>query len=95
MTRIIPQLWYAQRSEGAARFHASVIPDRHVDHVTQIPADPPSGSENSVPVLKFALKGQPLVVIAAGPLDLLNHAVSFVIECDSQEEIDRLWDALS
>lgn len=95
MTRIVPHLWYTEDAEEAARFYASVIPDSRVDRVTSIAADNPSGPAGSVPIVEFTLAGRPFVAFAAGPLDPFNHAVSLMIECDSQEEIDRLWDALS
>jgi predicted 3-demethylubiquinone-9 3-methyltransferase (glyoxalase superfamily) len=48
-----------------------------------------------VQVVEFTLEGQPFLAINAGPLDPFNHAISFVINCDDQAEVDRLWDALS
>jgi predicted 3-demethylubiquinone-9 3-methyltransferase (glyoxalase superfamily) len=95
MTRIIPHLWYSDRAEEAAAFYASLLPDSRVESVTTLPADTPSGPEGSVQVVEFTLCGQPFMAINAGPLDPFNHSVSFVVTCDSQAEIDRLWDALS
>ena len=95
MTRIIPHLWYSKEAEEAAAFYASVIPNSKVDRVTTLPADTPSGPPGSVKIVEFTLLGQPFVAFSAGPLDPFNHAVSFMIECDDQAEIDRLWDALS
>ena len=46
-------------------------------------------------VVEFTLMGQPFMAISAGPLDPFNHAVSFIVECDTQPEIDRLWTKLS
>jgi predicted 3-demethylubiquinone-9 3-methyltransferase (glyoxalase superfamily) len=94
MVSIVPHLWYTEHAEEAARFYASVIPDSRVDRVSGILADNPSGPAGSVPVVEFTLAGQPFMAIAAGPLDAFNHAISFMLLCDSQEEIDRLWDAL-
>src|SRR5262245_6335525 len=95
LTRIIPHLWYSKEAEEAAAFYASVIPNSKVDRVTALPADSPSGPAGSVKVVEFTLLGQPFVAFSAGPLDPFNHAVSFLIECEDQAEIDRLWDALS
>jgi predicted 3-demethylubiquinone-9 3-methyltransferase (glyoxalase superfamily) len=95
MAKIVPHLWYSEKAEEAARFYASVIPDSRVDSVTTLPADTPSGPEGSVQVVEFTLAGQPFLAINAGPLDPFNHAISFVINCDTQDEIDRLWSALS
>jgi predicted 3-demethylubiquinone-9 3-methyltransferase (glyoxalase superfamily) len=76
-------------------FYVSLLPDSRIDSVTALPADNPSGPAGSVKVVEFTLQGRPFLAINAGPLDLFNHAVSFVITCADQAEIDRLWTALS
>lgn len=95
MSKIIPHLWFAEGAEEAARFYTSLLPDSRVDSVVTMPADSPAGPAGSVQVVEFTLKGQPFLALNAGPLDPFNHAISFVINCDTQEEVDRLWDALS
>ena len=95
MSKIVPNLWYTDKAEEAAAFYASLLPNSKVDSVTALPADTPSGPAGSVKVVEFTLKGQPFMAISAGPLDPFNHAVSFMILCDDQAEIDRLWTALS
>src|SRR6516165_1309441 len=95
LSKIIPHLWYSEKAEEAAAFYASVLPNSKVDSVTALPADTPSGPAGSVKVVEFTLMGQPFMAISAGPLDPFNHAVSFVIEVDTQAEIDRLWTRLS
>ena len=95
MARLLPHLWYARDAEEAARFYASVLPNSSVDRVSTLPADSPSGPAGTVPIVEFTLMGQPFMAISAGPLDEFNHSVSFVVECDDQAEIDRLWSALS
>ena len=94
MSRIMPCLWYTDKAEEAAAFYASVLPNSKVDSVTALPADSPSGPAGSVKVVEFTLVGQPFMAMSAGPLDPFNHAVSFVVECDDQREIDRLWQVL-
>ena len=94
MTRILPFLWYSEKAEEAAAFYASLIPNSKVNSVTAMPADSPSGPAGSVKVVDFTLAGQPFMAMTAGRLDDFNHAVSFMIECEDQAEIDRLWDAL-
>ena len=91
---ITPHLWYAEKAEEAARFYASIIPDSRVDRVTTMPVETPAGPPGSVTVVELTLAGAPFIAMSAGPLDPFNHAVSFVLGCDTQEEIDRLWDAL-
>jgi predicted 3-demethylubiquinone-9 3-methyltransferase (glyoxalase superfamily) len=95
MTRIIPHLWYTDQAEEAAAFYASVLPNSRVDAVTPLPVDSPSGPAGSVKVVEFTLVGQPFMAISAGPLDAFNHSISFIVECEDQVEIDRLWTALS
>jgi predicted 3-demethylubiquinone-9 3-methyltransferase (glyoxalase superfamily) len=92
--KIVPHLWYTAEAEEAARFYTSIFPDSRVDAVTALPADSPSGPAGSVKVVEFTLAGQPFVAFSAGPLDPFNHAVSFMVECEDQAEIDRYWEAL-
>ena len=93
--KIVPHLWYAKEAVEAANFYVSLFPDSRVDRVTPIPADTPSGPAGSVQVVEFTLAGQPFMAISAGPLDPFNHAISFMVNCDDQAEIDRFSDALS
>jgi predicted 3-demethylubiquinone-9 3-methyltransferase (glyoxalase superfamily) len=95
MPKIVPFLWYTEKADEAAAFYAAHIPNSRVDSVTALPADTPSGPAGSVQVVEFTLMGQPFMAISAGPLDPFNHAVSFIIEVDTQAEIDRLWSTLS
>ena len=94
-SKIVPHLWYTEHAAEAAKFYASIFPDSRVDSVTPLPADTPSGPAGSVDVVEFTLAGQPFLAISAGPLDPFNHAISFVVNCADQAEIDRFWNALS
>jgi predicted 3-demethylubiquinone-9 3-methyltransferase (glyoxalase superfamily) len=94
MTRIIPHIWYSTQAEEAAKFYTSVIPNSKMGDVTALNAESPSGPAGSVKIAEFTLCGQPFVAFSAGPLDEFNHSISLMIECDTQAEIDRLWDAL-
>jgi predicted 3-demethylubiquinone-9 3-methyltransferase (glyoxalase superfamily) len=95
MRKIIPHLWFADKAEEAARFYVSLLPNSRIDSVTAMPADSPSGPAGSVQIVEFTLMGEPFLALNAGPLDPFNHAISFVIPCETQYEVDRLWDALS
>jgi predicted 3-demethylubiquinone-9 3-methyltransferase (glyoxalase superfamily) len=90
----IPFLWFEKEAEEAARFYVSLLPDSRIERVSALPVDTPSGPAGSVKVVEFTLGGQPYQAMQAGPLDPFNHAVSFMIECETQAEIDRLWDAI-
>jgi predicted 3-demethylubiquinone-9 3-methyltransferase (glyoxalase superfamily) len=94
MQKITPHLWYAKEAGEAAAFYASVFPDSRVTRVTPVPTESPSGPAGSVKVVEFELFGQPFMAITAGELDPFNHAVSFVVNCEDQAEIDRYWNAL-
>lgn len=92
--KIVPHLWYAKEAAEAARFYATLFPDSRVDRITSLPADTPSGPAGSVDVVEFTLFGQKFMAISAGPHDSFNDAISFLVNCGSQAEIDRYWNAL-
>ena len=92
--KIYTFLWYAKDAEGAARFYASIFPDSRVDGVTALPADSPSGPAGSVKIVDFTLFGERFQAMTAGPHHEFNDAISLVVECDSQAELDRYWSAL-
>ena len=94
MTKIVPHLWYVKEAVEAAEFYASILPNSRVDSVSDLPADSPSGPEGSVQIVEFTLLGQPFAAINAGPHHEFNDAISFMVEVDSQEELDRYWNAL-
>lgn len=94
-SKIVPHLWFVDQAVEAANFYVSLFPDSRVSSVTPIPVETPSGPPGSVSVVEFTLAGQPFMAISAGPLDPFNHAISFIVNCADQDEVDRLWDALS
>ncbi|HJW41058.1 MAG TPA: VOC family protein [Rhizomicrobium sp.] len=94
MTSVVPFLWYAKEAEEAARFYCSVIPNSHVDAVGALAADSPSGPAGSVAVVEFTLAGTKFEAMSASPLDPFNHAISLLVNCEDQAEIDRVWAGL-
>ena len=94
MATIRPFLWYAKDAEEAAKFYCSLIPNSRVIAVHVLPSESPSGPGGSVKIVDFVLNGQSFQAMTAGPLDPFNHAISFMIQCDDQAEIDRLWNGL-
>jgi predicted 3-demethylubiquinone-9 3-methyltransferase (glyoxalase superfamily) len=94
MQKITPFLWYAKEAEEAARFYASIFPDSRVTRIVTLPSESPSGPPGSVKVVEFVLCGQSFTAMSAGPLDPFNHALSFVVNCEDQAEVDRYWNAL-
>jgi len=93
-SKIFTHLWYAKGAEEAARFYASVFPDSRVDGVTSLKSESPSGPPGSVKVVDFTLFGQPFQAMSAGPHHEFNDAISMVVLCDDQAELDRYWNAL-
>jgi predicted 3-demethylubiquinone-9 3-methyltransferase (glyoxalase superfamily) len=93
-TKIFPFLWYAKEAEEAAGFYASIFPDSRVERVTSMQSESPSGPAGSVKVVDFTLFGQPFQAMTAGPHHDFNDAISMVVLCDDQAELDRYWYAL-
>ncbi|HEY0989140.1 MAG TPA: VOC family protein [Kofleriaceae bacterium] len=92
--KITPHLWFTKDADKAAQFYASIFPDSRVESVDTLPAQSPSGPPGSVQLVQFMLFGQSFAAISAGPLDSFNHAISFMVICEDQKEIDRYYDAL-
>ena len=92
--KIFPFFWYARDAEEAARFYASIFPDSRVDRVTAMESESPSGPPGSVRVVDFTLFGQPFQAMTAGPHQEFNDAISMVVLCEDQQELDRYWNAL-
>jgi predicted 3-demethylubiquinone-9 3-methyltransferase (glyoxalase superfamily) len=93
-SKIFMHLWYAKEAEEAAKFYASIFPDSRVDRVTPVLSDTPSGAAGSVKVVDFTLFGQHFQAMSAGPHHEFNDAISMVVLCDDQAELDRYWNAL-
>ena len=93
--KVYPCLWFDGKAEEAANFYVSLLPDSRVDNVWRSPADTPSGPEGMVLLVDFTVAGQQLQGLDGGSDFHFNEAVSLVIECEDQAEVDRLWDALT
>lgn len=95
MRKPYPCLWFDGQAEEAANFYVTLLPDSRVDKVWRSPADTPSGPAGMVLTVDFTLASQKFQGLNGGPDFTFNEAVSFVIECEDQAELDRLWDALT
>ncbi len=93
-SKIYTHLWYAEKAEEAASFYASIFPDSRVERITPLQSDSPSGPAGSVKVVDFTLLGQRFQALTAGPHHEFNDAISIVVECDDQAELDRYWNAI-
>lgn len=91
MKAITPHFWFDKEAKEAAEFYCSVFPNSRITDVTTI-RDTPTGDCD---VVAFELAGQPFMAISAGPLFKFNESISFMVSCDTQEEIDYYWEKLS
>ncbi|MCG3154738.1 MAG: hypothetical protein DKINENOH_01332 [bacterium] len=89
--RIVPHLWYDKEAREAAAFYCSIFPDSKITNVTTL-HDTPTGDCD---IVSFELSGQPFMAISAGPLFKFNESISFIVYCDTQEQIDHYWNKLS
>jgi predicted 3-demethylubiquinone-9 3-methyltransferase (glyoxalase superfamily) len=93
-TKIYTHLWYATQAEEAAKLYTSIFPDSRVERVTSLLSESPSGPPGSVKVVEFTLLGQHFQAMSAGPHHDFNDAISIVVSCDDQAELDRYWNGL-
>ncbi len=94
MEKITPCLWFDGKAEEAARFYVSVFEDGRILGVTHYPEDAPSPA-GTVMTVHFTVNGQTFMGLNGGPAFTFSPAVSFMVNCDTQEEIDRYWALLS
>ena len=93
MQKITPFLWFDGQAEEAANFYISVFPNSKIRRVMLV-GDAGPGPKGSVLTVEFELDGQPFTALNGGPQYKFNEAVSFVIDCGSQDEVDRYWEKL-
>ena len=86
-------LWFDGQAEEAARFYSAIFKQGKVGAVTRYPEGSP-GPVGSVMTVEFSLDGREFVALNAGPQFKFNEAVSFAIECETQQEIDYYWERL-
>ncbi|MEW9614606.1 VOC family protein [Shinella sp. S4-D37] len=92
--KVTQNLWFEKDMEAAIGFYTSLVPGSSVHWVSSLPAESPSGPPGSVKIASFTLGDQRYMAIEAGPLDPFNHSFSIMVECETQGDLDRLWDAL-
>jgi len=97
-TKISPCLWFDHQAEDAARFYTGIFKDSKITAISRYPevgqeihGKPPG----SVLTVAFELNGQSFTALNGGPVFKFNEAVSFQIECETQEEVDYYWERLS
>ncbi len=96
--QVVPCLWFDGKAEEAAKFYVSVIRNAKLGKITRYgeAAAKASGQPaGSVMTVTFTINGQEFMALNGGPQFTFSPAVSFFLKCDTQKEIDRLWDKLS
>ncbi len=94
MPKITPFLWFNDQAEEAMNFYVSIFKNSKAGTVTRY-GDAGPGPKGSVMTADFQLEGQEFTALNGGPQFPFTEAVSFVINCETQQEIDRYWDKLS
>ena len=92
--KITPFFWFDHQAEEAANFYASIFPDSKVIKVVRYGEAGP-GPAGSAMTVEFELQGQKFVGLNGGPHFKFTEAISFVVNCETQEEVDRYWEKLS
>lgn len=87
-------IWYDGGAEEAANFYAKTFPDSTVDAVHRAPGDYPNGKQGDVLTVQFTVMGIPCLGLNGGPTFKHTEAFSFQVATDTQEETDRLWEAI-
>src|SRR5438128_1086657 len=94
MQKITPFLWFDNQAEDAANFYTSIFKNSNVVKVTRY-GDTGPGPKGSVMTVAFELDGQEFIALNGGPHFKFNEAISFVVNCETQEERDEFWEKLS
>ena len=95
MQRITPFFWFDNQAEEAANFYVSIFKNSKIKERTYYTGEEPLGTKGSVMTMAFELNGQEFVALNGGPRFKFTEAISFVINCETQEEIDYYWDKLT
>lgn len=94
MQKITPFLWFDSQAEQAANFYVSLFKDSKITNVSRYGEGGP-GLQGSVMTVNFQLEGQDFIALNGGPEFQFTPAISFFVDCATQEEVDRLWDKLT
>lgn len=92
--KITPFLWFDNNAEEAANFYVSIFPNSRILSANRYGAAGP-GPEGSVMTISFELQGQHFTALNGGPVFKLNEAFSLFVNCETQQEVDELWQKLS
>ena len=94
MQKITPFLWFDANAEEAVRFYTSIFKNSKIGEIARY-GDAGPGPKGSVMVVYFELEGQEFMALNGGPVFKFTEAISFVVNCKNQEEVDYYWEKLS
>jgi len=92
--KITPCLWFNQNAEEAVRFYISIFENSKIEAVTHYNKNMPL-PEGTVLTVEFQLEGQEFLALNGGPVFTFTEAISFIVNCETQQEIDSFWSRLS
>jgi len=98
MQKITPCLWFDDQAEEAVKFYASIFKNSKIKSITRYSEDAAKVSgrpKGSVLTVAFKLAGREFLALNGGPIFKFTEAVSFIVNCETQAEVDRLWEKLS
>lgn len=98
MQKITPNLWFDQQAEEAANFYVSIFKNASIGKVSRYGKEGyeiHKMPEGTVMVIEFELEGQKFTGLNGGPIFKFSEAISFIVHCDNQEEVDYYWEKLS
>ena len=94
MQKITPFLWFNNNAEEAANFYTSIFKDSKIGNITRYGEGGP-GPEGAVMTVTFQLEGQEFMALNGGPAFTFSPAISLFVNCNTQGEVDELWEKLS
>jgi len=94
MSKITPFLWFDNNAEEAVQFYTSIFKNSKILQTSRYGEAGP-GPKGSVMTMKFELNGQELIALNGGPHFKFNEAISFVVNCETQKEVDDYWEKLT
>ncbi len=98
MQKIVPHLWFDKEAEDAAKFYMSVFKNSRIintSHYGEAGQEITGMKPGMVMTVEFEIEGQRFLALNGGPIFKFSEAISFVVNCESQGEIDDLWEKLS
>jgi predicted 3-demethylubiquinone-9 3-methyltransferase (glyoxalase superfamily) len=94
MQKITSFLWFDDKAEEAAKFYTSIFKNSRIGNLTRY-GDAGPGNKGTVMSITFTLDGQEFMALNGGPIFTFSPAISFFVNCETQKEVDELWEALS